>query len=140
MRNRIRHLLVPALAPALALAIGLSAQIPAAQIYAQQTPEYGPANGTLLIAGGGVRDAAIFERFIELGGGAEDGRFIIVPTAGGNFDGVRFLSWGSRTLRRIQQLGYTASDESRYLGMGWERMVAPVHGRTDGATFGRHSV
>jgi cyanophycinase len=32
-----------------------------------------------------VRDAAIYERFIELGGGAEDGRFIIVPTAGGNY-------------------------------------------------------
>ena len=83
MRNRIRHLLVPALA----LTIGLSAQIPAAQIAAQQAPEYGPPNGTLLIAGGGVRDEAIYERFIELGGGAENGRFIIVPTAGGNFDG-----------------------------------------------------
>ena len=84
MRNRIRHLLAPGLAPTLALAIGLSVQIPAAQVAAEQTPEYGPPNGTLLIAGGGVRDAAIYERFIELGGGAEDGRFIIVPTAGGN--------------------------------------------------------
>ena len=82
MRNRIRHLLV------LALAMGLSAQIPAAQVHAQQATEYGPANGTLVIAGGGLRDAAIFERFIELGGGAEDGRFIIVPTAGGNYDGA----------------------------------------------------
>jgi cyanophycinase len=26
------------------------------------------------------------ERFIELGGGAEEGRFVIVPTAGGNYD------------------------------------------------------
>ena len=34
-----------------------------------------------------MRDAAIYERFIELGGGAEDGRFIIVPTAGGNYGG-----------------------------------------------------
>ena len=84
MRNRIRHLLAPGLAPTLALAIGLSVQIPTAQVAAQQAPEYGPPNGTLLIAGGGVRDAAIYERFIELGGGAEDGRFIIVPTAGGN--------------------------------------------------------
>jgi cyanophycinase len=82
MRNRIRHLFVPTLA----LAIGLSVQLPASQVSAQQAPEYGPPNGTLLIAGGGVRDAAIFERFIELGGGAENGRFIIVPTAGGNFD------------------------------------------------------
>ena len=87
MRNRIRHLLAPGLAPTLALAIGLSVQIPAAQVAAEQAPEYGPPNGTLLIAGGGVRDAAIYERFIELGGGAEDGRFIIVPTAGGNYGG-----------------------------------------------------
>ncbi|MCH2623105.1 MAG: cyanophycinase [Acidimicrobiales bacterium] len=87
MRNRIRHLLAPGLAPTLALAIGLSIQIPTAQVAAQQAPEYGPPNGTLLIAGGGVRDAAIYERFIELGGGAEDGRFIIVPTAGGNNGG-----------------------------------------------------
>ena len=87
MRNRIRHLLAPGLAPTLALAIGLSVQIPAAQVAAEQTPEYGPPNGTLLIAGGGVRDAVIYERFIELGGGAEDGRFIIVPTAGGNYGG-----------------------------------------------------
>ena len=84
MRNRIRHLLAPGLTPTLALAIGLSVQIPTAQVAAEQAPEYGPPNGTLLIAGGGVRDAAIYERFIELGGGAEDGRFIIVPTAGGN--------------------------------------------------------
>ncbi len=84
MRNRIRHLLAPGLAPTLALAIGLSVQIPTALVAAQQAPEFGPPNGTLLIAGGGVRDAAIYERFIELGGGAEDGRFIIVPTAGGN--------------------------------------------------------
>ncbi|HAB30709.1 MAG TPA: peptidase S51 [Gemmatimonadetes bacterium] len=84
MRNRIRHLLAPGLAPTLALAIGLSVQISTAHVAAQQAPEYGPPNGTLLIAGGGVRDAAIYERFIELGGGAEDGRFIIVPTAGGN--------------------------------------------------------
>ena len=34
-----------------------------------------------------MRDAAIYERFIELGGGGEDGRFIIVPTAGGNYGG-----------------------------------------------------
>ncbi len=87
MRNRIRHLLAPGLAPTLALAIGLSVQIPAAQVAAEQAPEYGPPNGTLLIAGGGVRDAVIYERFIELGGGAEDGRFIIVPTAGGNYGG-----------------------------------------------------
>ncbi len=110
MRNRTRRLLVPILA----LAIGLSVQIPAAQIYAQEAPEYGPPNGTLLIAGGGVRDAAIYERFIELGGGAEDGRFIIVPTAGGNYDSdgnVRVYeedqvvrSWRARGVQNVSML------------------------------------
>ncbi len=49
-------------------------------------PEYGPAKGTLVIIGGGnTDDTGIMEKFIELGGGPE-GRFIIVPTAGGNMN------------------------------------------------------
>ncbi len=86
MRSRTPLQLAPTLIPTLALAIGLSIQIPTAQIYAQEAPEYGPPTGTLVIVGGGLRDAGILERFIELGGGAEDGRFVIVPTAGGNQD------------------------------------------------------
>jgi cyanophycinase len=51
-------------------------------------PEYGPARGSLVIVGGGgMAGTGIQERFIELGGGAENGRFVIVPTAGGNRDG-----------------------------------------------------
>jgi cyanophycinase len=56
----------------------------------------------------------IFERFIELGGGAEDGRFVIVPTAGGNYDedgNVRVYdedrvlrSWRNRGLRNVSML------------------------------------
>ena len=52
----------------------------------QATPatEYGPPKGTLVIVGGGNTDnTGIMEKFIELGGGP-DGKFIIVPTAGGN--------------------------------------------------------
>jgi cyanophycinase len=51
----------------------------------QEVTEYGPAKGALVIVGGGAT-TEIIERFIELGGGAEEGRFIIVPTAGGNYD------------------------------------------------------
>ncbi len=49
-----------------------------------QTPEYGPANGTLVIQGGGS-DAAtgIFETFINKAGGL-GAKIIVVPTAGGN--------------------------------------------------------
>ncbi len=54
---------------------------------AQDATEYGPASGTLVIAGGGpLTDSGILERFIDLGGGAEAGRFVIVPTAAGNRD------------------------------------------------------
>jgi cyanophycinase len=49
----------------------------------QEETEYGPANGSLLIAGGALRDPAVYARFIELAGGP-DANFIIVPTAGGN--------------------------------------------------------
>jgi cyanophycinase len=58
------------------------ATTPAAQ--AQSAPEYGPAKGTLVIVGGGSTDGTtIMEKFVELGGGV-DGKFVIVPTAGGN--------------------------------------------------------
>jgi cyanophycinase len=68
----------------LAALLGVSFQ---ATALAQAAPEYGPAKGTLVIIGGGSTDGTgIVERFIELGGGAENGRFVIVPTAGGNFD------------------------------------------------------
>jgi cyanophycinase len=49
-----------------------------------ETPEYGPAHGTLLIVGGGnLNGSGISEKFIELAGG-KDKNFVIVPTAGGN--------------------------------------------------------
>ena len=48
-------------------------------------PEYGPPKGTLIIVGGGGLDGTgIMERFIELAGGAEKAKIVVVPTAGGN--------------------------------------------------------
>ncbi len=50
----------------------------------QEVPEYGPPNGSLVIAGGGpLEGTGIVEKFIELAGGME-ARFVIVPTAAGN--------------------------------------------------------
>ena len=91
------------------LAIGLCAPVDA-----QQT-EYGPANGTLLIMGGGsAAGTDIMERFVELGGGAEQGRFVIVPTAGGNYDNEGNLrvfeeervlrSWRERGVQNVTML------------------------------------
>ena len=46
------------------------------------TPVVGPVHGSLVVAGGGIRSAAIVENFIELAGGP-DARFVFVPTAAG---------------------------------------------------------
>jgi|GEM_PF-280965 len=46
-------------------------------------PEYGPAKGALVIAGGALKNPAIYQKFIDLAGGPS-ANFIIVPTAGGN--------------------------------------------------------
>lgn len=81
---------------------------------AVEAPEYGPARGTLLIAGGGTLDGSgIIEKFIELAGGP-DARFVIVPTAGGNrnADGsVRaykedevIAPWVKRGLKHVRML------------------------------------
>ena len=81
MNTRTR-LTLPFVLMVLTLTIALSAPIAA-----QQATEYGPATGTLVIVGGGsTAGTGIMERFIELGGGAQEGRFVIVPTAGGNYD------------------------------------------------------
>jgi cyanophycinase len=51
------------------------------------TLEYGPAKGTLIIIGGGsTNGTGIMEKFIELAGGAENGKFVVFPTNGGNRD------------------------------------------------------
>lgn len=50
-----------------------------------EAPRYGPPSGSLIIDGGNA-SSEVRERFIELGGGAENGRFVIVPTGGGNRD------------------------------------------------------
>lgn len=86
-----------------------------APLPAQETTEYGPPRGTLVIVGGGsMNGTEIMERFIELGGGAEEGRFIVVPTAGGNydrdgnlrvFDEERVLrSWRERGVQNVTML------------------------------------
>lgn len=98
-----------------ALTIGLWVQLSAGQVGAQEAPQYGPPTGTLVIVGGGsTNGTGIIERFIELGGGAENGRFVIVPTAGGNYDQDGNLrvydedrvlrSWRARGLRNVSML------------------------------------
>jgi cyanophycinase len=81
---------------------------------ATAAPEYGPARGTLVIVGGGSTDGTtIMEKFIELGGGP-NGKFVIVPTAGGNRNADGSLipyqeetilrSWIARGLKNVKML------------------------------------
>jgi cyanophycinase len=44
--------------------------------------EVGPSSGALVIVGGGMRDQAIVERFLNLAGGP-DAPIVVIPTAGG---------------------------------------------------------
>ena len=80
----------------------------------QDTPEYGPAKGTLVIVGGGGMDGTgIVEKFIQLAGGV-DKKFIIVPTAGGNrnddgsvrpYEESQIVgSWLKRGLKNVKML------------------------------------
>jgi len=82
---------------------------------AHAVTEYGPPSGTLVIVGGGsMNGTGIMEKFIELGGGAEEGRFVVVPTAGGNrdregnirvFEEERVLrSWRERGVQNVTML------------------------------------
>jgi cyanophycinase len=53
--------------------------------------EVGPPNGALVVVGGGMRDPAILERFIQLAGGPES-PIVVIPTAGGREDYDQFYS------------------------------------------------
>ena len=87
-----RHALLLGAMAVLGVAPSLAAQAPpgnrASPTASQEAsaPEYGPANGTLVIAGGGnLEGTGILEKFIELAGGP-NARIVVVPTAGGNRD------------------------------------------------------
>ena len=109
MRKKVLILATAALTSALGFSprAGMS-------IAASASPEYGPAAGALVIVGGGSTDGTgIVEKFIELGGGP-DGRFVIVPTAGGNrnpdgsvrpYEEAREIaSWQARGVKNVRML------------------------------------
>ena len=62
--------------------------------------EVGPARGSLVIVGGGMRDPAILKRFIDLAGGPQ-APIVIIPTAGGDDEYDEFYSG----LRDFHELG-----------------------------------
>ena len=56
----------------------------AAALFASTAPaqQVGPANGSLIVAGGALSDPAVFARFVELAGGPS-APIVVIPTAGG---------------------------------------------------------
>jgi cyanophycinase len=96
-----------------AVAVALLTLVAAASAF-QETTDYGPAKGTLVIVGGGALEGTgILERFVQLAGGA-DKKFVVVPTAGGNrnddgtvrqYEETRIIeSWTKRGLKHVRML------------------------------------
>ncbi len=63
----------------------LAAGIVAALALPAAAQQVGPANGSLVVAGGALRDPAVFARFVELAGGPS-APIVVIPTAGGADD------------------------------------------------------
>jgi cyanophycinase len=112
--RKLLLLVTAALLLTISLVPGAAALRQTAPVPAAAAPEYGPAKGTLVIVGGGATEGTgIVEKFIELGGGP-DGKFVIVPTAGGNRnpDGslipypeeATLRSWKVRGLKNVVML------------------------------------
>ncbi len=109
MSRRFRFVAFAVVVPCLALALAAPAQAP---VPAGPT-EYGPVQGALVIAGGALKDPAIYKKFIDLAGGPE-AKFIIVPTAGGNRDAMGevraykeetvIAPWIARGLKNVKML------------------------------------
>ncbi len=86
-----------ALALALSPAVMLSPALPLAPA-AAHAQEVGPPNGSLIIAGGALRDPAVFAQFVELAGGPS-APIVIIPTAGGGQNYDQYFS-GRRSFER----------------------------------------
>jgi cyanophycinase len=69
---------------------------------ASSAQEIGPAKGSLLIVGGGLRDQAIVKRFLDLAGG-DDAPIVVIPTAGEDEDYGDYWSG----LRQFKEAGAT---------------------------------
>ncbi|UCC84294.1 MAG: cyanophycinase [Gemmatimonadota bacterium] len=64
--------------------------------------EVGPANGSLVVVGGGLRDLTIVEEFVELAGGP-DAPIVVIPTAGGRDEYDQYCY----CLRQLREVGAT---------------------------------
>jgi cyanophycinase len=81
--------------PVVLLLVAASATVAGAQ-------EVGPANGSLVVVGGALRDLTILEEFVELAGGP-DAPIVVIPTAGGRDEYDQYCP----CLRQFRELGAT---------------------------------
>ena len=104
----------------------------AAQVQQQpQPPVVGPERGSLVVVGGAMQSAEIYERFIALAGGP-DAHIVLVPTAGGAVEYDEFFQgmndWrehGARNLTLLHTIDPAVADT--------EEFVEPL--RTAGGVF-----
>jgi cyanophycinase len=113
-----------------AAALALSLAPVAAQIQ-PAPPQVGPENGSLVVVGGAMQSAEIYERFIQLAGGP-DAHIVLVPTAGGGEEYDEFYQgmndWrrhGARNLTVLHTIDPAEADT--------EAFVEPL--RTAGGVF-----
>lgn len=85
-------------------------------LFAQDKTTTGPESGHLIIAGGALRDPAVFSKFIDLAGGA-DALIVVIPTAGGydvtdeRKDQIK-AQWKARGANNVKVLHTTDPKES----------------------------
>lgn len=83
----------------------------------------GPARGTLFVAGGGMRDPSLAQRFIDLAGGP-DARIVVIPTAGErekytqDFEGVEgFRALGASNLVVLHTRDRNVADSEEFVAV-----------------------
>ncbi len=95
--------------------------LPSSRVGAQ---EVGPANGSLVIVGGAMRDPAILDRFIQLAGGPR-AEIVVIPTAGGGEEYDAFYP-GLRMFHELGAVNLTVLHTNDRRVADSEEFVAPI--------------
>lgn len=103
------------------VAFALAPLVASAQQQGPPPPQVGPENGSLVVVGGAMRSAEIYERFIALAGGP-DAHIVLIPTAGGAEDYDEFYgglnAWrehGARNLTLLHTIDPAEADTDAFI-------------------------
>jgi cyanophycinase len=101
--------------------IGASVAFAPASRVAAQVPRVGPEEGSLVVVGGAMESAEIYDRFIELAGG-RDAHIVLVPTAAGDdeyddsYAGMEaWRAHGARNLTILHTSDPTVADTEEFV-------------------------